>query len=77
MTLEQKISLASVEEYFISAGMMGTNLLIFFLCEVLCLIIFISTLITILQHIKVLPFVIKLIIVLLTKVNDMKKLKIF
>lgn len=56
--------------------MMDANLATFFL-RVLCPIIFVSALIGILQHIKVLPFIIKIIGTLLAKVNGMGKLESF
>ena len=51
--------------------------LAFFFLNVLCPIIFISALIGILQHIKVLPFVIRIIGTVLSKVNGMGKLESF
>ncbi|PAV01026.1 NupC/NupG family nucleoside CNT transporter [Arsenophonus sp. ENCA] len=61
---------------FVFGGMMDANLATFFL-QVLCPIIFVSALIGILQHIKVLPFIIKIIGTLLAKVNGMGKLESF
>ncbi|QLK87373.1 hypothetical protein E3U36_02905 [Arsenophonus endosymbiont of Aphis craccivora] len=61
---------------FVFGGMMDANLATFFL-RVLCPIIFVSALIGILQHIKVLPFIIKIIGTLLAKVNGMGKLASF
>ncbi|WP_063656954.1 NupC/NupG family nucleoside CNT transporter [Candidatus Arsenophonus triatominarum] len=61
---------------FVFGGMMDANLATFFL-RVLCPIIFVSALIGILQHIKVLPFIIKIIGTLLAKVNGMGKLESF
>ncbi|ATG16869.1 TPA: NupC/NupG family nucleoside CNT transporter [Providencia alcalifaciens] len=61
---------------FIFGGMIEGNLAFFFL-QVLCPIIFISALIGILQHIKVLPFVIRIIGTVLSKVNGMGKLESF
>ncbi|WP_334469751.1 NupC/NupG family nucleoside CNT transporter [Arsenophonus sp. PmNCSU2021_1] len=61
---------------FVFGGMMDSNLATFFL-RVLCPIIFVSALIGILQHIKVLPFIIKIIGTLLAKVNGMGKLESF
>ncbi|HGJ5876454.1 MAG TPA: NupC/NupG family nucleoside CNT transporter [Arsenophonus sp.] len=61
---------------FVFGGMMDANLAIFFL-RVLCPIIFVSALIGILQHIKLLPFIIKIIGTLLAKVNGMGKLESF
>lgn len=61
---------------FVFGGMMDANLATFFL-RVLCPIIFVSALIGILQHIKVLPFINKIIGTLLAKVNGMGKLESF
>ncbi|WP_431032966.1 NupC/NupG family nucleoside CNT transporter [Proteus mirabilis] len=61
---------------FVFGGMMKGGLAFFFL-NVLCPIIFISALIGILQHIKVLPFVIRIIGTVLSKVNGMGKLESF
>ncbi|WGL96373.1 NupC/NupG family nucleoside CNT transporter [Arsenophonus nasoniae] len=61
---------------FVFGGMMDANLATFFL-RVLCPIIFVSALIGILQHIKVLPFIIKIIGTLLAKINGMGKLESF
>ncbi|WGO84435.1 NupC/NupG family nucleoside CNT transporter [Arsenophonus apicola] len=61
---------------FVFGGMMDANLATFFL-RVLCPIIFVSALIGILQHIKVLPFIIKIIGTILAKVNGMGKLESF
>ena len=61
---------------FVFGGMMDANLATFFL-RVLCPIIFVSALIGILQHIKLLPFIIKIIGTLLAKVNGMGKLESF
>ncbi|AJI95526.1 NupC/NupG family nucleoside CNT transporter [Yersinia ruckeri] len=58
-------------------GNMGDKGLAFFFLRVLCPIVFISALIGILQHIKVLPVVIRLIGTLLSKVNGMGKLESF
>lgn len=56
---------------------MGDKGLAFFFLRVLCPIVFISALIGILQYIKVLPIVIRLIGTLLSKVNGMGKLESF
>lgn len=61
---------------FVFGGMMEGGLAFFFL-QVLCPIIFISALIGILQHIKVLPLVIRAIGTVLSKVNGMGKLESF
>ena len=61
---------------FVFGGMIQGGLAFFFL-NVLCPIIFISALIGILQHIKVLPFVIRIIGTVLSKVNGMGKLESF
>ncbi|MGM3184634.1 NupC/NupG family nucleoside CNT transporter [Dickeya oryzae] len=57
-------------------GNIGNNSFVFFL-KVLCPIVFISALIGILQHIRVLPFIIRLIGTVLSKVNGMGKLESF
>lgn len=51
--------------------------LAFFFLKVLCPIVFISALIGILQHIRVLPVIIRAIGFLLSKVNGMGKLESF
>ncbi|MDR0219613.1 MAG: NupC/NupG family nucleoside CNT transporter [Enterobacteriaceae bacterium] len=61
---------------FVFGGMIDAKLAFFFL-NVLCPIIFISALIGILQHIKVLPIVIRAIGTVLSKVNGMGKLESF
>ena len=58
-------------------GSMNDKGLAFFFLKVLCPIVFISALIGILQHIRVLPFVIRGIGFLLSKVNGMGKLESF
>ena len=58
-------------------GKMNDEGLAFFFLKVLCPIVFISALIGILQHIRVLPFVIRGIGFLLSKVNGMGKLESF
>ncbi|ADZ43390.1 nucleoside permease [Yersinia enterocolitica subsp. palearctica 105.5R(r)] len=58
-------------------GNMGDKGLAFFFLRVLCPIVFISALIGILQYIKVLPIVIRIIGTLLSKVNGMGKLESF
>lgn len=61
---------------FVFGGMLDANLASFFL-RVLCPIIFISALIGILQHIKLLPFFIKIIGTILAKINGMGKIESF
>lgn len=61
---------------FVFGGMIEGNLAFFFL-QVLCPIIFISALIGILQHIKILPIVIRAVGTILSKVNGMGKLESF
>ncbi|MEX0631548.1 nucleoside recognition domain-containing protein [Serratia ureilytica] len=56
---------------------MGDKGLAFFFLKVLCPIVFISALIGILQYIKVLPFIIRIIGTVLSKVNGMGKLESF
>lgn len=58
-------------------GNMNKQGLAFFWINVLCPIVFISALIGILQHIRVLPFVIKIIGTILSKINGMGKLESF
>ncbi|HEN3271760.1 TPA: NupC/NupG family nucleoside CNT transporter [Yersinia enterocolitica] len=58
-------------------GNMGDKGLAFFFLRVLCPIVFISALIGILQYIKVLPIVIRIIGTLLSKINGMGKLESF
>lgn len=58
-------------------GSMNDQGLAFFFLKVLCPIVFISALIGILQHIRVLPAVIRAIGFLLSKVNGMGKLESF
>jgi nucleoside transport protein len=58
-------------------GKMNDEGLAFFFLKVLCPIVFISALIGILQHIRVLPFVIRGIGTVLSKVNGMGKLESF
>lgn len=58
-------------------GKMNDEGLAFFFLKVLCPIVFISALIGILQHIRVLPVVIRAIGTVLSKVNGMGKLESF
>ena len=58
-------------------GKMNDDGLAFFFLKVLCPIVFISALIGILQHIRVLPVVIRAIGTVLSKVNGMGKLESF
>lgn len=58
-------------------GSMNDKGLAFFFLKVLCPIVFISALIGILQHIRVLPVIIRAIGFLLSKVNGMSKLESF
>lgn len=61
---------------FVFGGMNDKGLAFFFL-KVLCPIVFISALIGILQHIRILPIVIRAIGTVLSKVNGMGKLESF
>ncbi|MDC9612425.1 nucleoside transporter C-terminal domain-containing protein [Xenorhabdus khoisanae] len=70
------LSYAAKGTGFVFGGMIEANLAFFFL-NVLCPIIFISALIGILQHIKVLPIIIRAIGTVLSKVNGMGKLESF
>ncbi|MEY8711485.1 nucleoside permease [Mangrovibacter phragmitis] len=58
-------------------GKMNDQGLAFFFLKVLCPIVFISALIGILQHIRLLPVIIRLVGTLLSKVNGMGKLESF
>ncbi len=58
-------------------GSMNDQGTAFFFLKVLCPIVFISALIGILQHIRVLPVIIRAIGFLLSKVNGMGKLESF
>ncbi|MFP1745016.1 NupC/NupG family nucleoside CNT transporter [Lonsdalea quercina] len=58
-------------------GNMNAQGLAFFFLKVLCPIVFISALIGILQYIKVLPFIIRVIGTVVSKVNGMGKLESF
>ncbi|MBD1228623.1 NupC/NupG family nucleoside CNT transporter [Xenorhabdus griffiniae] len=70
------LSYAAKGTSFVFSGMIEANLAFFFL-NVLCPIIFISALIGILQHIKVLPIIIRVIGTVLSKINGMGKLESF
>ncbi|MBC8948306.1 nucleoside transporter [Xenorhabdus ehlersii] len=70
------LSYAAKGTSFVFGGMIEANLAFFFL-NVLCPIIFISALIGILQHIKVLPIIIRVIGTILSKINGMGKLESF
>lgn len=61
---------------FVFGGMSDKGMAFFFL-NVLCPIVFISALIGILQHIRVLPIVIRFIGTILSKINGMGKLESF
>ena len=58
-------------------GKMNDQALAFFFLKVLCPIVFISALIGILQHIRVLPIIIRAIGTVLSKINGMGKLESF
>ena len=58
-------------------GNMNDKGLAFFFLKVLCPIVFISALIGILQHIRILPIVIRAIGTVLSKINGMGKLESF
>ncbi|MBD2815832.1 NupC/NupG family nucleoside CNT transporter [Xenorhabdus sp. Flor] len=70
------LSYAAKGTSFVFGGMIEANLAFFFL-NVLCPIIFISALIGILQHIKILPIIIRAMGTVLSKVNGMGKLESF
>ncbi len=61
---------------FVFGGMNDKGLAFFFL-NVLCPIVFISALIGILQHFRILPIVIRAIVTVLSKINGMGKLESF
>ncbi|HAT3902742.1 TPA: nucleoside permease NupC [Citrobacter koseri] len=73
---EKLLSFANEGTNFVFGSMNDQGLAFFFL-KVLCPIVFISALIGILQHIRVLPVVIRAIGFLLSKVNGMGKLESF
>lgn len=73
---EHLLGYAAEGTKFVFGGMIEGHLAFFFL-QVLCPIIFISALIGILQHVKILPFVIRIIGTVLSKVNGMGKLESF
>ncbi|BDH44998.1 nucleoside permease [Salmonella enterica subsp. enterica serovar Choleraesuis] len=73
---EKLLSFANEGTNFVF-GKMNDEGLAFFFLKVLCPIIFISALIGILQHIRVLPVVIRFIGTVLSKVNGMGKLESF
>lgn len=73
---EKLLSFANEGTNFVF-GKMNDEGLAFFFLKVLCPIVFISALIGILQHIRVLPIVIRFIGTLLSKINGMGKLESF
>jgi len=73
---EKLLGFANEGTNFVFGGMNDKGLAYFFL-QVLCPIVFISALIGILQHIRVLPIVIRAIGTVLSKVNGMGKLESF
>ncbi|HDI3032722.1 TPA: NupC/NupG family nucleoside CNT transporter [Cronobacter turicensis] len=73
---EKLLGFANVGTNFVF-GKMNDEGLAFFFLKVLCPIVFISALIGILQHIRVLPIVIRAIGTVLSKVNGMGKLESF
>lgn len=73
---QQLLSFASQGTNFVFAGMSDKGLAFFFL-NVLCPIIFISALIGILQHLRILPIIIQLIGTILSKINGMGKIESF
>ena len=70
------LGFANEGTFFVFGSITDTGLAFFFL-KVLCPIVFISALIGILQHIRVLPVIIRAIGFLLSKVNGMGKLESF
>lgn len=73
---EKLLGFAAEGTGFVFGGMSDKGLAFFFL-KVLCPIVFISALIGILQHIRVLPFIIRIIGTVLSKINGMGKLESF
>ncbi|HDL8286064.1 TPA: NupC/NupG family nucleoside CNT transporter [Yersinia enterocolitica] len=73
---ESLMKFASIGTSFIFGGMNEQGLAFIFL-NVLCPIIFVSALIGILQHFRILPLIIRVIGTLLSKVNGMGKLESF
>lgn len=73
---EKLLGFAAEGTGFVFGGMSDKGLAFFFL-KVLCPIVFISALIGILQHIRVLPIVIRAIGTVLSKINGMGKLESF
>ncbi|MBX9496722.1 NupC/NupG family nucleoside CNT transporter [Yersinia enterocolitica] len=73
---ESLMKFASIGTSFVFGGMNEQSLAFIFL-NVLCPIIFVSALIGILQHFRILPLIIRVIGTLLSKVNGMGKLESF
>lgn len=73
---ESLMNFASIGTSFVFGGMNEQGLAFIFL-NVLCPIIFVSALIGILQHFRILPLIIRVIGTLLSKVNGMGKLESF
>ncbi|HDL7463806.1 TPA: NupC/NupG family nucleoside CNT transporter [Yersinia enterocolitica] len=73
---ESLMKFASIGTSFVFSGMNEQGLAFIFL-NVLCPIIFVSALIGILQHFRILPLIIRVIGTLLSKVNGMGKLESF
>ncbi|CAK9885558.1 MAG: Nucleoside permease NupC [Candidatus Erwinia impunctatus] len=73
---DKLLSYAKQGTNFVFGGM-NDNGLAFFWLNVLCPIVFISALIGILQHLRILPVVIRLIGTVLSKINGMGKLESF
>jgi nucleoside transport protein len=73
---EKLLGFAAEGTGFVFGGMSDKGLAFFFL-KVLCPIVFISALIGILQHIRILPIVIRAIGTVLSKINGMGKLESF
>ncbi|ELW8960106.1 TPA: NupC/NupG family nucleoside CNT transporter [Yersinia enterocolitica] len=73
---ESLMKFASIGASFVFGGMNEQGLAFIFL-NVLCPIIFVSALIGILQHFRILPLIIRVIGTLLSKVNGMGKLESF
>ncbi|EBW9546618.1 NupC/NupG family nucleoside CNT transporter [Salmonella enterica subsp. enterica serovar Mississippi] len=74
---DELLKFAAVGTNFVFGGLLNDTVPHQFFLQVLCPIVFISALIGILQHIRVLPVVIRAIGFLLSKVNGMGKLESF
>ncbi|EAA4389991.1 NupC/NupG family nucleoside CNT transporter [Salmonella enterica] len=74
---DELLKFAAVGTNFVFGGLLNDTVPHQFFLQVLCPIVFISALIGILQHIRVLPVIIRAIGFLLSKINGMGKLESF